>query len=261
MARIPAMMKQPWTVGLTILGVSGAAACGRPRANSPAPVQPARVVYQRAMDHYRTGNCGAARDGFQILTSQLTPADTLVALSLYYQAECDFSDGLYLEASHEFRRVADEHSGFRLAPDALLRAGDAEAALWTDPELDPEYGDDAMTTYRELQARFPNSRAAARANLKMAALTDQFADKEYRNGIFYLRLKAYDSAILYFRGVVADYPQSRHAAPALLKLVQIYRTLGYTQERQDMCNHLRQYYPQAPGLAKQCPAADSSSAR
>ena len=75
-----------------------------------------------------------------------------------------------------------------------------------------------------------------------------------------LYITNYDSAILYFRGVVADYPQSRFAAPALLKLVQIYRTLSYTQERQDTCDHLRQYYPQATGLAQQCPAADSSSA-
>jgi outer membrane protein assembly factor BamD len=246
---------------VAVVCAAGAAACGRAHAPAPAPVLPARVVYERAMHQYRTGHCGDARNDFQILTSQLAPADTLVALSQYYQAECDFADGLYLEASHGFRRVADEHTAFRLAPDALLRAGDAEAALWTDPELDPEYGNDAMTTYRELLARFPDSRAAARATLKIAALTNQFADKEYRNGIFYLRLKAYDSAILYFRGVVADYPQSRFAAPALLKLVQIYRTLDYAQERQDTCDHLRRYYPQANGLAQQCPPADSSSAR
>jgi len=243
-----------------LLCAVGAAACGHPGAGAPAPVLPAQVVYQRAMRQYRTGHCGDARDGFQILTSQLAPTDTLVALSQYYQAECDFADGLYLEASHAFRRVADEHAGFRLAPDALLRAGDAEAALWTDPELDPEYGNDAVTTYRELLAQFADSRAAERAKLRIAVLTNQFADKEYRNGIFYLRLKAYDSAILYFRGVVADYPQSRFAAPALLKLVQIYRTLDYAQERRDTCDHLRQYYPQAAGLAQQCPPADSSSA-
>ena len=250
-----------WVVGVTLLGAVGVAACGHGQPGSPTPVLPARVVYERAMQQYRTGHCGQARDDFQTLTSQLQPADTLVALSLYYQAECDFADGLYLEASHGFRRVADEHSSFRLAADALLRAGDAQAALWTEPELDPEYGEDAMTTYRELLARFADSRAAARAKVKIAALTDQFADKEYRNGIFYLRLKAYDSAILYFRGVVADYPQSQFAPPALVRLVQIYRTLGYTQERQDTCDHLRRYYPQASGLAEQCPAADSTSAR
>jgi outer membrane protein assembly factor BamD len=246
-------------VWVAVLGAASATAC-RGRAGSLAPVLPANVVYDRALRQYRAGHCGEAREGLQTLTSQLAPADTFVALSLYYEAECDFRDGLYLEASHGFRRVADEHTGFRLAADALLRAGDAEAALWTNPELDPEYGNDAMTTYRELLARFPDSRAAARAKAKVTALTNQFADKEYRNGIFYLRLKAYDSAILYFRGVVADYPQSRYAAPSLLKLVGIYRTLDYAQERQDTCDHLRRYYPQASGLAAQCPPADSSSA-
>jgi outer membrane protein assembly factor BamD len=213
------------------------------------------------MNEYRRGDCGGATERFQQVEADLPPADTLVAMAIYYRAECQLSDGMSLEAAREFRRVADEHASFHLAPDGLLRAGDAQASLWTNPELDPEYGNEAMTTYRELVARFPDSPAASRAKLKIAGLVNRFADKEYRNGLFYLRLKAYDSAILYFRGVVADYAQSRFAAPALLKLVDIYRTLGYAAERKDTCDHLERYYPQAPGLADVCPAADSSSAR
>lgn len=231
------------------------------RAREPAPVIPAEVSYQRAMQAYRRGDCGPAREGFGRVMASLPPRDTLVALALYYQAECDFADGLYLEASRQFRRVADEYATSRVAPDALLRAGDAQAELWKHPELDPEYGQAAMTTYRELVARFPESPAAARARIKLASLADRFAEKEYRNGLFYQRLKAYDSAILYFRSVVADYPQSSVAPRALLKLVEVYQKLGYEEERRETCEHLRRYYPQAAGLARACPAADQASAR
>lgn len=238
-----------------------AVACGhKPRA--PAPATAPEVVYRRATGQYRRGDCGNAREGFRQVVSDLPPSDSMVAGALYYQAECDYADGLYLEASRQFRRVADEHAGSRWAPDALLRAGDAQAELWTDPELDSEYGEAAMTTYRELSARFPESRAAERARVKLAALIDRFADKAYRTGVFYQRLKAYDSAILYFRSVVADYAQSRVAPRALLRLVRIYRLLRYADEARETCEHLRRYYPQTGGLAAACPAAaDSASAR
>ncbi len=244
-----------------LIGVALASACGgKPR--EPAPVTAADSLYQAAMRQYRRGDCSHAREGLRQLAANLPAGDPLAAETAYYLAECDYADGLYLEAARQFRRVADEHAAHPLAPDALLRAGDAQTELWKNPELDPEYGEAAMTTYRELVARFPDSRAAARAGPKLVKLADMFADKEFRNGRFYQRLKAYDSAILYFRSIVADYPQSRYAPLALLRLVQVYRILEYTEELRDTCEHLRRYYPQAGGLDAACPAAaDTTSAR
>ncbi|MBI2073402.1 MAG: outer membrane protein assembly factor BamD [Gemmatimonadetes bacterium] len=245
--------------GVLVAGVL--VACGGgPR--EPAPVIPADTLYTQAMRAYRRGDCTRAREAFRQLADGLPANAPPLAEAWYYQAECDYADRLYLEASRQFRRVADEYGAHPLAADALLRAGDAQAELWKDPELDPEYGHTAMTTYQELAARFPDSRAAARAGPKARRLMDMVADKEYRTGLFYRRLKAYDSAILYFRSVVADYPQSRSAPRALLKLVEIYRILQYAEERRETCEHLHRYYPQAAGLAQACPpAADTTGAR
>ena len=245
-----------WAAGVLLaLGCGG----GAPQ---PAPEIRADTLYRQAMQDYRRGDCGAARAAFARLEGALPASTAELADVRYYQAECDFADGLYLEAARQFRRVADEHGAHPLAADALLRAGDAQAALWKDPELDPEYGHAAASTYQELVARFPDSRAAGRARPKLLRLMNMFADKEYRAGLFYLRHKAYDSAILYFRSVVADYPQSQFAPRALIKLVDVYRILEYAEERRETCDHLRQYYPQADGLARTCPpAADTTGAR
>lgn len=237
------------------------AACGG-GPPQPAPEIRADTLYRQAMRDYRRGDCGAAREALVRLEGALPANTPELANVRYYQAECDFAGGLYLEAARQFRRVADEHGAHPLAADALLRAGDAQAALWSDPELDPEYGHAAVSTYQELVARFPESRAAQRARPKLLRLMDMFADKEYRAGLFYLRHKAYDSAVLYFRSVVADYPQSRFAPRALIKLVEVYGILEYAEERRETCDHLRQYYPQAGGLARACPpAADTTVTR
>jgi outer membrane protein assembly factor BamD len=76
--------------------------------------------------------------------------------------------------------------------------------------------------------------------------------------MFYLRRKAFDSAIIYFKDVIANWPNAARAPDALLRLVDSYRAIGYTQELQETCEHLRRFYPTAPKLDRTCPAAVQS---
>jgi len=100
----------------------------------------------------------------------------------------------------------------------------------------------------------PGTAAAARAGIHVRRLREWFAEKAYKNGLFYLSRKAYDSAIMYFKDVVATYPETPRAADALLRLVDTYRTLRYEEEARETCDHLRRYYAQARGLDERCPA-------
>jgi outer membrane assembly lipoprotein YfiO len=104
-----------------------------------------------------------------------------------------------------------------------------------------------MVTYRELMARYPASAAADRAQLRIAAIEEMFAEKEFKGGVFYLRLGAYDSAIIYFKGVVAEYPRSSYAPKAVMKLIDAYNKIGYVEEKREMCQYLWQYYPPGRG--------------
>src|SRR2546422_290385 len=133
------------------------------------------------------------------------------------------------------------------------------AAPVVQPDLDPAYGETALAIYQELAGRFPDSDAAARARAHVRRLENQFAEKTYKTGIFYLRRKAWDSAIIYFKDVIANYPTTQRAPDALLRLVDSYRAIGYKQELQETCEHLRRFYPKATGLDRTCPAAADSS--
>lgn len=204
-------------------------------------------------DYFRHGKCTQATRGFQQVTAQVPARDSIGLRARFMLAECDYTMGNYLEAARNFRRIVDEAPADPLAPNALLRSGDAQAALWKRPELDPTYGDAALATYRELLARYPGTPAARRVGVKIRQLSRMQAAKVFKNGRFYDRLGAYDSAILYYKKVVADHGDSPEAQAALLRLVAIYRKLGYDEERSEICDHLRTYYPDAPGLAERCP--------
>src|SRR2546430_16366788 len=78
--------------------------------------------------------------------------------------------------------------------------------------------------------------------------------------MFYFRRRAYDSAIIYFKDVIANYSESRWTVPALLRLVDSYRAIGYADERRETFAHLRGFYPPASRLSDPCPAPTSAPA-
>jgi outer membrane protein assembly factor BamD len=239
-----------------LLGAS--AACGGPRQANTAPVVQPDAELARGMQQFRNGQFRKAHSVFQRLTFEFNVTQEELAQARYYVAECNFQLGDYVQAASDFRRVADEFSTSAYAPNALLRAGDSNLRLWHRPELDPSYGEAALAIYQELAGRYPDSDAAGRARLHVRRLESQFAEKAYKTGIFYMRRKAFDSAIIYFKDVIANYPNAQRAPDALLRLVDSYRAIGYTQELQETCEHLRRFYPNASQLQASCPPPPST---
>ena len=87
----------------------------------------------------------------------------------------------------------------------------------------------------------------------------QIAESFHLQQTYSIRRRAYDSGIIYFKDVIANYAESRWTVPALLRLVDSYRAIGYADERRETCAHLRRFYPTASGLSDRCPA-DTSAA-
>ena len=251
-------MKRWRFIGLLMVSTLASGGCGRARGPSAAPVVQPELELQRAMRLFRRGEFRKAQLIFQRLTFEFSVTQEELAQARYYGAECNFQIGDFVQAASDFRKVADEFSTTEYAPTALLRAGDANLRQWRRPELDPTYGETALAIYQELAGRYPESDAAARARLHVRRLENQFAEKTYKNGMFYLRRKAFDSAIIYFKDVIANFPNAQRAPDALLRLVESYRAIGYTQEVQETCEHLRRFYPNATRLAASCPAAPST---
>lgn len=208
---------------------------------------------------YDAGNCGGAMNGFRRVTLELPQNDPGVIESHYYIGLCYEQEGDHLEAAREFRRVSDDYPTSDLAPKALLKAGESQAKMWRAPDLDPTYGEAARSTFQEVIQRFGQSPSADSARDHLARLQDDFAKKTLENGEFYFRLHAYDSAIIYFRSVVADYPNSKIVPEALVKLVDTYRKINYNEEARQTCAHLRRFFPGADGVNDVCPAADTST--
>ncbi|HEY7684178.1 MAG TPA: outer membrane protein assembly factor BamD [Gemmatimonadales bacterium] len=217
-------------------------------------------LWQNAMRQYTRGSWGKAARLFERVALEVPVGDSLAPEAHFRLAECYFGQRNQLQAAREFRKVSDDTPDAPLAPEALLRAGDAYGDLWRRPELDPTYGQTALATYQELLNRYPDATAAGRARQRIAELEEFFAKKELKTAQFYYRLHAYDSAILYLKDIAATYPRASATPLALLKLVDAYRAVGYAEDLQETCAYLRRFHPTAPGLDQSCPAPRDTSA-
>lgn len=249
---------------------AGLAACGGRRAPassvspSPSAGQAASAatvdtLWSRAMHSVRHGKWGDAVTGLERVLLELPPGDARTSRARLFLGEAHLALGNNLDAAREFRKLSDDTPNDPLAPEALLRAGDAYADLWRKPELDPSYGQTALATYQELLNRYPQGPPAKRAQERIKDLQERFAYKEYKSALYYMRLKAYDSAILYFKDLVATYPRSEVAPEALLHLVQAYQRLGYKEDVAETCGYIRRFHSDVPGAAKACPAGAGAS--
>jgi len=246
-----------WTL-LLLAGCGG----GRGRENSaPAPVSATGAsaatidsLWRQAEQAVHHGKWGDAQKLLDRINLEFSPGDPRVGRAHYYLGEALFAQNRQLEAAREFRRASDETPNDPIAPEALLRLGDVYADLWRRPELDPTYGQTALSTYQELMNRYPGSSAAKRGQLRIAELNERFATKEFKAGMFYFRLKAYDSAILYLKDVVATYPKAAIVPEALVKLVQAYKALGYREDVQETCGYIHRFHPRAPQVGEVCPS-------
>ncbi len=237
----------------------GAAACGQGAAPALRSAVTPDMLIEQARRQFRSGDFRRARESFERAAFEYPPGHPNLAEARFFLGESLFQSGNLVEAATEYRRVAEDHATSPYAALALLRGGDAHLKLWRDPELDPTEGQTAMAFYQELAGRYPGTDAAARAQVHVQQLRQWFAEKTYRNGDFYFRRKAYDSAILYFKDIVANYAELARAPDALLRLVEIYDIIGYHEEQRETCEHLRRYYAQAEGLNDACPPAPGGS--
>lgn len=245
--------------------VLGGGACGMsPRTESPtapppvqgpegAPPQQVDSMWRLGERYFRRGKWNDALQQLERVLLEFAPGDSRAPRARYWVGEGQYALGNHLQAAREFRRVSDETPNDPLAPQALLRVGDVYDDLWRRPELDPSYGQTALATYQELLNRYPNTSQAARAQERIKDLQERFAFKEYRAGLYYYRLKAYDSAILYLKGVVATYPRAAIVPTALIKLVEAYERLGYREDMQETCGYIRRFHPNARGVREVCP--------
>jgi outer membrane protein assembly factor BamD len=214
-------------------------------------------LYQAAMAEYKAGRYDNAAKAFEKLTLDLPARDPRLPLAFYYLAQSQEKNGENLLAATTYNRLIDAFPQDTLVDDALYNSGRAYEDEWRHPELDATYGRSAIAAYESLLASYPDSPYAKRAQSELAKLDEWLAEKDYNTGYLYLKRKAFDSAILYFKDVIRQHPNARKTKDAYLRLLEAYRAIKYTEDARDLCDTMRKAYPSDREVLKACGPAPS----
>lgn len=216
-------------------------------------------LYAGAMKEYNAHNWDNATKAFERLTHDLDPRDPRLPVSYFYLGKSQARMGDHLLAATTFTRVSESFPQDTLADDALYESGVAYEQMWRKPGLDSQYGDNAINSYRLLLALYPQSPLIPRATKQLAKLDEWFAEKDYNTGYHYLKRKAYDSAIIYFKDVLRLHPDAPKAREANLRLLEAYRAIRYAEDAKDLCTSMRAKYPNDREVRQACGNAQAKS--
>ena len=206
--------------------------------------------------------------------------DVVPAQELYRSDIKELESGEYKKASAEFEKVFFQHPGNSITPQAelmqaysLYLAGEYEEAvdiLDIFVKLHPRHEDIAYAYYlkalsnyiqisdvrldqsktkyaneglEEVIMRFPESKYAIDAALKLDLVNDHLAGKEMFIGRYYLSKRNPVAAIKRFQIVVESYDTTSHAPEALYRLIESNLMLGLVDEAKKYATVLSHNYP------------------
>ena len=124
----------------------------------------------------------------------------------------------YTQSIQSAQRFISVHPGNRDAPYAyyLIALGYYEQI--TDVTRDQKITLQALNALGELTRRYPNTRYASDARLKIDLVNDHLAGKEMEIGRFYETRGQWLAASMRFRTVIDKYETTTHAPEALMRL-------------------------------------------
>lgn len=103
----------------------------------------------------------------------------------------------------------------------------------------------ALDNLKQVVDRFPNSKYARDAALKIDLTQDHLAGKEMEIGRYYLDRKQFQASIPRFQKVIDQYPTTTHVPEALHRLTEAYLSLGLTEEAKKTAAILGHNFPQS----------------
>ena len=149
----------------------------------------------------------------------------------------------YPEAVGSAQRFITIHPGNKDAPYAHYLIAMSYYQQIEDVTRDQKITQQAADAFGELMRRYPQSRYAADARLKLDLINDHLAGKEMEIGRFYQRSGNWLAAAIRFRTVIDKYQTTTHTPEALHRLVETYLALGIPIEAQNAAAVLGRNYP------------------
>ncbi|HEX3952234.1 MAG TPA: outer membrane protein assembly factor BamD [Stellaceae bacterium] len=234
------LMSLPTRLAAAVL-LSALAACGGSK-NEVYIEKPVDDLYNKAMDDLVDENYNQAAKTFDQVESQ-HPYSVWATKSQLMQVYALYEAGKYDDAVIAADRFIQLHPGNRDVAYAYYLKAICFYMQITDVGRDQKLTELALKSLDDVVRRFPDSKYARDAKLKLDFTRDHLAGKEMEIGRYYLHRQEYLAAMNRFKRVVDNYQTTTHVPEALERLVECDLGLGLTKEAKENAAVLGYNYP------------------
>jgi outer membrane protein assembly factor BamD len=204
--------------------------------------KPVDDLYNQAMDQMVEKRYADAAKTFESVESQ-HPYSVWATKSQLMSAYAYYQNADYGQAIIEADRFIQLHPGNRDAAYAYYLKAISYYVQIVDVGRDQKTTEQALKAFEDVIRRFPDSKYAKDARLKLDFTRDHLAGKEMEIGRYYLNRGLYLAAMNRFKRVVDDYQSTTHLPEALERLIECDLALGLTNEAKRNAAVLGYNYP------------------
>jgi len=182
-----------------------------------------------------------AKTQFKIITLN-NPGASYVDQAQYYLAECHFHLKEYILAADEYGRLIRLYPSSERQDDALFKIAYCDYKLSPKPSLDQTYTVKAVENFQRFLEDFPQSELVPKAEELLKICRSKLAEKEYKAGELYVKLRDFNGAHIYFSSVIQNYYDTKFVEDAIYwNAESLYRLKKDREARQEFEELLRRY--------------------
>ncbi len=204
--------------------------------------KPVDDLYNKAMDAMADERYATAAKTFDQVESQ-HPYSVWATKSQLMEIYAEYEDGKYDDAIIAADRFIQLHPGHRDVAYAYYLKAICYYMQIVDVGRDQKLTELALKSLDDVVRRFPDSKYARDAKLKLDFTRDHLAGKEMEIGRYYLHRQEYLAAMNRFKRVIDNYQTTTHVPEALERLVECDLALGLTKEAKENAAVLGYNYP------------------
>ena len=204
--------------------------------------RPVEKLYNEALDKMQARQYVPATETFDEVERQ-HPYSVWATKAQLMAAYAYYLGNRYDDAILALDRFIQLHPSNRDVAYAMYLKGLSFYEQISDVARDQKITELALNTFKELVGRFPKSKYARDAKVKIDLAYDHLAGKEMEIGRYYHTQRQYLAAINRFRNVVENYQTTTHVPEALHRLTEAYLSIGITDEARKTAAVLGHNFP------------------
>ncbi|MGH2569474.1 MAG: outer membrane protein assembly factor BamD [Bacteroidota bacterium] len=202
---------------------------------------PVEERFEIGMQKFMEEDYADAEKEFRIVTLQFQ-GTAYADDAQFYLGECQYMLEQYILAAYEYEVLIRSMPTSPLVARARHRRAMCYYHLSPDSFRDQEYTLKAVDEFQAFIEYFPTDTLVQDAEGKIQELISKLAQKEYDNGILYMRLESYKAAIYYFDLILEKYHDTPYAEKAQLQKAEaLFLRKRYSESKAALDRFIEKY--------------------